>query len=723
MSKLLKKLILLALGVLSVLSIFAGCTEEEKESVNTNPDGFNSYIDFAKMDNYASPIVLGMKLNLADNGNLIDSADNKTVFYTYDNQSEGNNARAVYSAGKEKFFGVEISGTGADKKLNFIFFNNNNFPEFFKQKTSIDFDDSNNIINTPPLGANRFIDFVQGAGYTLPDGTNVTVSGKDIIESDSGIKRFRYHDDYSEDNRTHAIYKKPSLDHFLGIELIATANSRELEFYVQDDNKYFSNWNTVDFYSPVTVLPPKEFLDNVAGYDFQLPINDEGYRNQGNKIGDLHDGSIVDGQNTKLVFKYVEAKSLTTAVYSPKDKPTKYFGIKINASDNSRMDLYFDNKTGNGKGVYWSNKADVKFEQSADVLLATKTINSEFLATRGGGPAQDEANMPTTGEMSVVSTGTKDNFNIYILAGNKANSSGSLFTDNASIYTHIPNITPTGITSNSLQAIGDKIFIVTNDTTTVTIYDNKSNPVAGTSTIINTTDFAIGKGDDTSFYIATKNSGGAVTANLHKVTTAGIQTPVPLISNTMQPKSLTMLGSDVYVAGIVGGKATVNKVSGTTSTDITDTGLPATNVTDINLIIVEDTLYAVVNNTTANKIFKFDNTATPKWTDVTGSATLPTDIKSILTDGTVIYITSGVQADFRSSAYKFGTDGNIIKVGIDHGLGLGGFKLQNITPCVTLLPNKELFVAGITTFEIFTVDYYITYKYLKIGDKVFPMPE
>ena len=717
MSKLFKKLILLALGVLSVLSIFSGCTEEVKESVNTNPDGFNSFIDFAKMNGYASPIVLGMKLNLADNGNLIDSADNKTVFYTYDNQSEGNNARAVYSAGKEKFFGVEISGTGADKKLNFIFFNNNNFPQFFKQKTSIDFDDSNNIINTPPLGANKFIDFVQGAGYTLPGGTKVTVSGNDIIESDSGIKRFRYHDDYSKDNRTHAIYKKPSLNHFLGIELIATANSRELKFYVQDNNKYFSNWNVVDFYSPVTVLPPKEFLDNVAGYDFQLPIDDEGYRNQGNKIGDLHVGSIVDGQNTELVFKYVEAKSVTTAVYSPKDKPTKYFGVKINASDNSRMDLYFDNKTGNGKGVYWTDPNLVKFEQSADVLLATKTINSDFHYFRDLDSAigQDKNNMPTTGEMSVVSTGTKDAFKTYILTSNKANSSGSLFTNKAKDYTNIPNITPTGITSNSLQAIGDKVFIVTNDTTTLTVYDDKGVAITGTSAISNVTDFAIGKGDDTSFYIATKNSGGAVTANLHKVTTAGIQTSVPLASNKMQPKSLTMLGSDVYVAGIVGGKATVNKVSGTTSTDITATGLPATDVTDIKLIVVEDTLYAIINGT-ANKIFKFDNTAPPKWVDVTGSITLPTDIKSVITDGTVIYITSGVQADFRSSAYKFGTDGVIIKVGGDYGVD----DLLNVTPGATILPNKKLYIVSATnmwgTFSL-------SQSYYKVGDKVFPMPE
>ena len=719
MSKLFKKLILLALGSLCVLSIFAGCTEQGDNSTK-EPSDATSFIDFAKMNGYASPIVLGMKLNLADNGNLIDSADNKTVFYTYDNQSEGNNARAVYSAGKEKFFGVEISGTGADKKLNFIFFNNNNFPQFFKQKTSIDFDDSNNIINTPPLGANRFIDFVQGAGYTLPGGTKVTVSGNDIIESDSGIKRFRYHDDYSKDNRTHAIYKKPYRDHFLGIELIATANSRELKFYVQDNNKYFSNWNVVDFYSPVTVLPPKEFLDNVAGYDFQLPIDDEGYRNQGNKIGDLHHGSIVDGQNTNFRFKYVEAKSLTTAIYRADNDTLKYFGVKINDLDNSRMDLYFDNKTGNGKGVYWTDPNLVKFEQSVDVLLATKTINSDFHYFRDLDSAigQDKNNMPTTGEMSVVSTGTKDAFKTYILTSNKANSSGSLFTNKAKVYTNIPNITPTGITSNSLQAIGDKVFIVTNNTTTLTVYDDKGVAITGTSAIMNTTDFTIGKGNDTSFNIATKNSGGAVTANLHKVTTAGIQTSVPLASNKMQPKSLTMLGSDVYVAGIVGGKATVNKVSGTTSTDITDLNLPTTNVTDIKLIVVEDTLYAIINGT-ANKIFKFDNTAPPKWTDVTGSITLPIDIKSVITDGTVIYITSGAQTTFKSSAYKFGTDGVIIKVGGDYGVD----DLLNVTPGATILPNKKLYIVSATKPWWGDGTPHLSQSYYKVGDKVFPMPE
>ena len=717
MSKLLKKLILLALGSLSVLSIFAGCTEEEKESVNTNPDGFNSYIDFAKMDNYASPIVLGMKLNLADNGNLIDSADNKTVFYTYDNQSEGNNTRAVYSAGKEKFFGVEVSGTGADKKLNFIFFNNSDTPEFFKQKTSIDFDDSNNIVNTPPLGANRFMDFVQGAGYTLPDGTNVTISGNDIIENDNGLTHFRYHDDYSKDNRTHAIYKKPYRDHFIGVELIATANSRELKFYVQDNNKYFNNWNVVDFYSPVTVLPPKEFLDNVAGYDFQFVIDNEGDRNQGNKIGDIHVGGIDFGTGTQLLFKYVETKSLTTAVYSPKDKLDKYFGVKINDTDSSRMDLYFDNRTGGDKGVYWSNKADVKFEQSADVLLATKTINSEFHKNSDTSVGVPDKNIPTAGEISVASTGTKEAFKTYILVSNQDNKSGSLFLKVGSNFvpTNIHSVTSAGIRTNSLQAIGDKLFIVYEKDKTITVYDNKSNPVAGTSTIINTTDFAIGKGDDTSFYIATKNSSGSDTSNLHKVTTAGIQTSTPLASSTMQPKSLTMLGSDVYVAGIVGGKATVNKVSGTTSTDITDLNLPATNVTDINLITVEDTLYAVVN-ANANKIFKLDNTATPKWVDVTGTATLLADTKSVLTDDKFIYITSGVKTTFKSSAYKFGADGNIIKVGGDHGVE----DLTDVIPGAIILPDKQLYILGAIDIGW---GLYLNQTYYNVGDKVFPMPE
>ena len=271
---------------------------------------------------------------------------------------------------------------------------------------------------------------------------------------------------------------------------------------------------------------------------------------------------------------------------------------------------------------------------------------------------------------------------------------------------------------NSLQAIGDKVFIVHEKDNTVTVYDNQSNAITGTSTISNVTDFTIGSGDDTGFYIATKNTGGSVTVNLHKVTTAGIQTSVALTTNTMQPKSLAMQGSNIYVAGIVTGKAIVNKVSGTTSTDITGTSLPTTGVTNIKLITVQDTLYAVINGA-ENKIYKFDNTAT-KWTDVTGTATILADTKSVVTDGEFIYITSGVQNTFKASAYKFDSKGNAVKVGGDYGIPY----LLNVTPGATVLSDRELSIVSATKEFVFNGEYlYLRQGYYKLVDDVFTMPK
>ena len=468
------------------------------------------------------------------------------------------------------------------------------------------------------------------------------------------------------------------------------------------------------------------FLENVGGKEFQLVINKEGFRNIVNEKGDIYAVDMADS-TSELLFKFVETKSSTTAIYSPKSKPTKYFGVKINDLDNSRLDLYLDNKAGGGRGVYWSNKTDVKFESSKDVLLATKSINKTFkkrLVTTL--PNIPDANIPASGEISIVSTGTKNAYNKYILAGNQDGQSGSLFRSGKDlVQTNIPSVTSAGIRTNSLQAIGDKLFIVHKKVNTVTIYDNKSKPITGTSAISDTTDFTIGKGDDTSFYIATLNA----VANLYKVTTAGIQTPVPLISNTMQPKSLTMLDSDVYVAGIVTGKATVNKVSGTTSTDITDLSLPTTDVTDIKLIAVEGYLYAVVDNTTANKIFKFDNTATPKWTDLTGSITLPTDITSVITDGTVIYTISGAtQADFKVSAYQFDPNkpnATIVWLG-SHGNNFQDSELQNVTAGAVVLPDTELYTVyatkttGIPT--LFPDYFYLIQTYYQVDGAIFKMP-
>ena len=466
------------------------------------------------------------------------------------------------------------------------------------------------------------------------------------------------------------------------------------------------------------------FLENVAGKKFQLVINKEGFRNIVNEKGDIYAVDMADS-TSELLFKFVEAKSSTTAIYSPKSKPTKYFGVKINDLDNSRLDLYLDNKAGGGRGVYWSNKTDVKFESSKDVLLATKSINETFKMELTISVDILDENIPASGEISIASTGARNNSKIYILAGNRDGNSGSLFLQAGEKFvpTKITSVTSAGIRTNSLQAIGDKLFIVHNKVNTVTIYDNKSKPITGTSAITNTTDFTIGKGDDTSFYIATLNA----VANLYKVTTAGIQTPVPLTSNTMQPKSLTMLGSDVYVAGIVGDKATVNKVSGTTSTDITDLNLPTTDVTDIKLIAVEGYIYAIVENTTASKIFKFDNTATPKWTDLTGSITLPTDIKSVRTDGSVIYTISGAtQADFKVSAYQFDPkEANATIVQLSEGIGNGYGELQNVTAGAVVLPDTRLYTVYATSEDPIGIGLYYLYlrqSYYKVDGAIFQIP-
>ena len=123
MFKRLGMLMILAIGSLMV---FVSCAEDKADD-DIPPVDFADFTAFAAMEGYANPIIPGMKLNLVDalrvnSGDLIDNADNKTIFYTYvDQPVKTDNTQAVYKFGDAQFFGVKVSGEGSGKALTFVF--------------------------------------------------------------------------------------------------------------------------------------------------------------------------------------------------------------------------------------------------------------------------------------------------------------------------------------------------------------------------------------------------------------------------------------------------------------------------------------------------------------------------------------------------------------------------------------------------------------------------
>ena len=264
MFKRLGMLMILAIGSLMV---FVSCADDKDDD---DPVLFSNFIDFATMEGYNNPIIPGMKLNLVDplrvnSGDLIDNADNKTIFYTYvDQPDKDDNTEAVYRFGANQFFGVKVSGEGSGKVLTFVFDKTaDGKSAFFTTKVGVTFD-ADKILTTIPVVIDNFTNLAAGAGYKFLDQEAFMVSEGNMIDDDNHTL-FVY-DNYLADNKTHAVYKSTSVvnpSQFIGVMLVSNVNPRVLKFYVDgtvQNPTYFPAAGDVNFDTEATdKLPTKSF--------------------------------------------------------------------------------------------------------------------------------------------------------------------------------------------------------------------------------------------------------------------------------------------------------------------------------------------------------------------------------------------------------------------------------------------------------------------------------
>ncbi len=710
MFKNLWKLILLSTGM---LTIFISCADDKKD--DTPPAEAKDFIEFAAMEGYANPIINGMKVNLADDskdatsGDILDNADNKTIFYTYvDQPDKFDNTRAVYRAGANGFMGVEIIGTGTDKQLRFIFNKSEeNVSEFFESVKAVNFDITKTTTTIPEV-IDNFINLSAGGGYKFLDDEPFFISGDDMVDDDNHI-HFTFNN-YLGDNKTHAVYQSASAvnpNQFIGVILVSDASPRVLDFYVDgtaSNPTYFPKAEDVNFDNKATdKLPVKSYLDNVAYKLFQLIINYQGMLSLIGFNGDI--------ESYGTVYKYNKSDSPLTAVYQVEGK-SEYFGAKMNEAD---LDFYFSNSRDNP--VYWTTPEAVKFVESADTILATRTLNGSFL---NGVPSDNvttiETEVPTDG---VISAQYKNDI-VYILADNKTSGDrGTLYkgiADEVGVIgssSQVATNAVVNIRSDSLQVIDKTPYIISQDSGNIKMFDEAGvvidvgdGHVSSFAGVL----YAIGAEFSNGFYLASNNL-TKTEAKVRKVTAAGMNnySIVALANSNLVPTSVVKIGDDVYVAGDVGEDVIVNRVV-TTSNTVTE--FATVTGTDGKLFVFNNTLYLVVTDT-STKMYKLLNNGSFL---VTG-ATLPVEFEAITADDKYVYITSRLFHGIPLKPIAYTLNDTVLNK-IAEGVVIT--VVSSVTPSLVSLGSD----LGIVIFDVETIDgkNLLRYHHLKVFDTPFTMP-
>ena len=630
MFKRLGMLMILAIGSLMV---FVSCAEDKADD-DIPPVDFADFTAFAAMEGYANPIIPGMKLNLVDalrvnSGDLIDNADNKTIFYTYvDQPVKTDNTQAVYKFGDAQFFGVKVSGEGSGKALTFVFEKTaDDKSAFFTTAAAVTFDVALTK-NSIPASIDNFRNLAAGAGYKFLDKEAFIISGDNMIDDDNHTL-FTYNN-HLADNKTHAVYKSTSVvnpSQFLGVILVSSSNPRVLKFYVNgtaQNPTYFPTAGDVNFDTEATdKLPTKSFLDEAAGRSYQLIIENNGVLT---KLED--NGDIVHGATT---YAYVSSADPLTAVY--KKGATEFFGVQI---DEAKLNFYLDNSSDPAIGAYWTAENNVKFVEGTGVMLAKGTPNSALL---NGSPSVNitdvDGQVPTTG---VIASLYKNN-ELHLLADNKTTGqSGTLFKkviNDPTLSVVASEVATNAVTEmkfNSLQLIGTTLFIVSKDDTNVNIFNADGTLISrkiGFDNSVKAHTYAIGANSGDKFIMASNNTSGNA-GKYRIVESTGFQgTPLGLIDTSMVPTSVIGFNEYVYMAGNVAGDVKIIKSLG--SSILLD---PITG-SNGKLIEIKGMLYLIVTDS-GTKMYKI----TEDTNAIVTGATLPVDFESIVADDKYVYITS-----------------------------------------------------------------------------------
>ena len=711
MFKQLGTIIILAIGAITFLN---SCGGNDKDA--TPPSKAKSFIEFANMQGYDNPIIKGMKVDLAPSsdvrwsGDLIDNEDNKSLFYTYVIQPDMSNyTKAVYKYSDNKYFGVEVLGTGDSRSLKFVFDNmSDNKSGFFTAVNAVNFDPADTKNSIPAL-VDNFTTLVEGGGYKFLDTEPFSMSKNNLVDDDHYNVLYTY-DNVLGDNKTHAVYKSSSVvndDQFIGVELINDSNPRVINFYVNgssDTPGYFPTAEEVVFINKATQhMPQNSFLDKVAGKKFQLIIENEGVLTMlGGTVETA--GDIVDG---RVTYKHVSDKSPETAVYQ-KDGENKFFGVKINEGN---LDFYFDNSSSNP--VFWTTANDVTFLSGADAILATR-IPDSALSPRvtSDNITADTSAVPSAGIMSIL----YNNGTLYLATDNNSSGQpGTLFTgvsDSIGIVgtsSQIATNAVVGMIQNSLQLIGTTLFIVSKDDTNVNIFNADGTLISrkiGFDNSVKAHTYAIGANSGDKFIMASNNTSGNA-GKYRIVESTGFQgTPLGLIDTSMVPTSVIGFNEYVYMAGNVAGDVKIIKSLGSSILLEPITG------SNGKFIDINGVLYIVVTDG-GTKMYKITDSGE---TIVTGDI-LPMDLESITTDGTYVYITSRAtnSSTLQSSVYTL-VAGALSKVADAVDISIDGA----VTPAVVSL-GKEFGLLIIDVENIGSKNV-LRYNNLIVSDGPFVMP-
>ena len=198
---------------IKILGIITGalllsCTQEP----DIGPSTFDNFTAFAKMDNYRSPIFDNTTLHLIDNGSIV-SNDKEFEVYAFVEQYEGDNSKAIYNAkmkegDRDRFFVVQILGTGGGKRLQFIFEEALSGGFYWNNKNDIQFEDI--LIDNISINQVGFFDLAPKTKYIYPKDDsyiNLLEEGPIVYYHDESIVIFEY-DSYTPNfSKNQAIYK------------------------------------------------------------------------------------------------------------------------------------------------------------------------------------------------------------------------------------------------------------------------------------------------------------------------------------------------------------------------------------------------------------------------------------------------------------------------------------------------------------------------------------
>ena len=708
-----KKIAMLIILLISSATIFISCGIGQKNGIP--PSKAKNFIDFAAMDDYSNPIIRGMELDLLPSsnlrwaGDLMDSEDNESVFYTFIRQPDKRfNTQAIYKYGESQFFGVEIIGTGTDKKLKFVFDNTtDNRSVFFETEELVNFKESETK-NSIPESIDNFVNLSAGAGYKFLNEEQFSLSNNSIISDDNIIYVF---DDELGDNKTHAIYKSTSIvsDHqYIGAELMNDDTPRRIEFFVNNlssNPEYFYSASDVVFQNQaIQYMPKNTFLDNAAGKTFQLIIENIG---TSTLLGDTVEtaGDII---HKGITYEYVSEGSSSTAVYK-RVGANAFFGVEI---DDDKLNFYFDNSSGDP--IYWTTSGSVKYQSGTDAIIATRPRNSALsrrvpsdnITTLAG-------QVPSDGIISMLFDSNK----IYVaVKSSVAGQSGTLFTgvfDPLGVIVTRSQISSTAVSnmnSNSLQVVDDKLYIVSRVGDKVKIFNKKGGQLpdkVGYDNEITTTNYVVGASANDEFVIASNGSSES-TGKYRKIGKNGfISNPIELKEASIVPSSIAIVFSDIFVAGTSDKMVKVNRVSGNSSIIASLTG------SDGKLINIGNVLYIILTNNGATEMYKLMS----GYSDKVLGAVLPFDLESVVVDDKYIYATSRVPNSNLLETYVYIVyNTTLIEVAKGDDIDIVG----SVTPAIVSL-GSEL---GILIVDVENIGGKNVFRYnnLIVADGPFIMP-